>query len=256
MDRQEVMEAIRSQLQVNPLYAQEYRKEVMDVELANAEEVKKIQHCDVIIRGVKHRIGPAFPYNWRVETVLMVNAYPKRFKETMDAFCAALRPGATFLAATHGSTMYNVPDFRKRVHLLLGPGVHICDVVPRVIEVDSGRTVEIVWYGAPTICTGCRKLATYRACPRNARRLWRPPTGRDQRTNGGRRNGNPTAYSYSIGRTRPTGHDRTKKQIGKRTAQIRRSFHHQKTGEESPNQTTSKGRAWRHSAAIHLDRSG
>jgi hypothetical protein len=194
--RKEVVEAIRSQLKVNPTHAHvcmmKYKFVAMDVELESAEEVKKIQHCNVMIRGVTHRIGPAFSYGWRIVTVLMKNAGPARFQEATDALRAALGTGATFLAATRGSTMCEIPDFYVRVYLRLAPGVDIGDVVPRVIE-DDGRPVYIDWYGAPALCVQCNKPGhSYRACPRNAGRLWTPPIGRNQRTNGGGRNGKPT----------------------------------------------------------------
>ena len=207
MYRQEVVEAIRSQLKVNPTHVhvctKKYKMVAMDVELESAEEVKKTQHCNVMIRGVTHSIGPAFSYDWRTVTVLMRNAKPARFQEATDALRAALGTGATFLAAKRGSTMRELPDFNVRVYLRLAPRVDICDVVPRVIE-DDGRTVYIEWYGAPVLCTKCKKTGhSYRACPSNARRLWRPPTGRDQRTNGGR-NGKPTPAT-----TAPAEHDAT-----------------------------------------------
>jgi hypothetical protein len=167
-----VKKALRDQLGVEVGRAQGYGSSYVDVVMTGADDKKKVEHRSIQIGEEVYYIGPTFPYEKKVVTVILSRVDDGSAGRVTEAFRAALGKGATFLAATHGSSLQRKrPDYCERVYLEMDPGVRMCDVVPRVLQVDGKHTC-VYWYNAGPFCRRCGK--GNHPASRCKAALWRP----------------------------------------------------------------------------------
>ena len=77
----------------------------VDVELMSDEDVEKALRSNIKVGEETYRIGPTFPHSARVVTVILEGVGDHSAGRVREVFRAALGQGATYLAATRGSSM-------------------------------------------------------------------------------------------------------------------------------------------------------
>ena len=89
-------------------------------------------------------IGLVFPCKNMVATILS-GVDGNSAEKATEALRVTPGEGATFLAATHGSSLQmEKPDFCERVYLEVDSEVRMCGVVPRMLQVD-GIKIYVLW---------------------------------------------------------------------------------------------------------------
>ena len=153
LPKKTVLDALESQLGVVVRRSQQYGSSHVDAELSD-EDAEKVAHATIRVGKEKFRIGPTFPRNENVVAVILEGTSDYSAERVREAFRDALGQGATYLAATRGSSMQEVPDICDRVYLRMDPAVRMRDVVPRRIEVD-GEYTYVYWYHSGPVCRRC-----------------------------------------------------------------------------------------------------